>query len=387
MDIKDLKIIIVTHVYVTGPSQNFLEFCIGNKIKKVMFIGHPLMYQEEQNGSGWQLYIKGNLIKKYYTPNKKRREIVNYIKDAFFNIWWVLRSREKWNLYIGADNLNAFCGVILRILGRVDEVVYYTIDYIPERFSNKILNKFYHWVDVFCVKHVDITWNLSPRMVQGREGYSKLDKKYRNKQVLVPEGVWFDRIKRYPIEQIDPCTLVFLGHLMLRLGVQKVIRAIPKIIQSIPDFKFIIIGKGDNQEKLQELAYNLKVEKYIDFKGFIPHHKDVEEIISKCGVGIAPYSDEEKSFSYFCDPSKTKIYMGCGLPVIMTNVFYDAKEIENAGAGKIVNYDTNEIAEAVIEMMNNRKKLKEYKESAVKYIKNLDWEIIFKENLNKIYGR
>lgn len=375
---------IATHVFTTGPSQNFLEFCVVNEIKKVMFIGHPLMYQKDQKGSGWQLYKEGKLIKEDYTTNKKRMEVIDYLRHAFLNVWWALKSKEKWDIYVGSDNLNAFCGIILKWLGKVNKVVYYTIDFVPQRFDNNLLNKIYHWIDIFCVKNCDITWNLSPRMVEGREKYSKLDKKYRKKQVLVPEGVWFNRIERLPFEKINQHHSVFLGHLMPRLGVQKVIQAIPKIIQSIPDFKFIIIGKGDYRQNLEALAHNLDVEKYIDFKGFIPEHKDVEGIISKCAIGIACYSDEEENFAYYCDPSKTKIYMGCGLPVIMTNIFYNAQEIEDAGAGKIVQYNASEIAKAVVEMMSDRERLRQYKEAASVYIKNLDWNILFHKRLEEL---
>lgn len=384
MDFRDLKIIMATHAFTTVPGQHLLEFCVVNKSKKVFYIEHPLMYQKNQKGSGWQLYKKGQLEEEHYLPNWKGTEIGNYVKQALLNIWWGLKSKENWDLYVGSDNLNAFCGILLKRLGRVRKVVYYVIDYVPKRFENRILDRFYHWVDIFCVKNCEIIWNLSPRMVEAREKYSHLDKKYRVKQLVVPEGVWLERIQRYSWEQINPHQLVFLGYLNSRLGVQKVIGAVPEIIKTIPDFKFIIIGKGDYRPRLEELARNLGIEKCIEFKGFILSHREVERVISRCAIGIAPYSDKEGAYSYFCDPSKTKIYMGCGLPVIMTDVFYNAREIEKAGAGRIVEYDTAEIAKAVVEMMSDQDKLKKYKKNAMKYIKNLDWNIIFKKNLEKV---
>lgn len=384
MNLKKSKIILSSHVVATGPSQNFIEFCVNNKVSKTMFIQHPLMYEENLKGSGWQLYAEGNLVREHYNANKKENELIKYFRDAFLDIRWVLQSKEKWDLYIGVDNLNAFCGIVLKILGKVKKVVYYTIDYVPERFSNKSLNKFYHWLDIFCVKHTDVTWNLSPRMVEGREREWKLNEKYRKKQILVPEGVWFDRIKKYSIDQIDAHSMVFLGYLVSRLGVQMAIKATPLIIKAIPDFRFIVIGKGEYSDELKKLAADLGVDKHVEFKGFIPDHKDVENMIAKCAIGIAPYADEEKSLSRYADPSKTKIYLGCGLPIIMTDIFYNAKEIEDAGAGKIVGYDADEIAKAVVEMMKNKDRLEKYKENATIYIKNLDWDMVFKDSLSGI---
>lgn len=381
-NISNLKIAIATHVDTTGPSQNLLEFCLLNKADKTLFIGHPL-YQENQFKSHWKLYEQGVLIREHERPKRKQMEVLKYAKEVILNLYWIVKSREKWDLYIGSDNLNAFSGIFLKWLGKVDKVVYYAIDFVPHRFESKILDKIYHWVDKFCVKHCDITWNLSPRMIEGREEYLNLNKKYRKKQILVPEGVWLDRIERLPIEQINLHHAVFLGQLKERLGVHKAIEAVPKILQSIPDFKFIIIGKGGDKEKFEKLACDLGVSEHIDFKGFIPDHRDAEKIIAQCAVGIATYSDEERTFSYFCDPSKTKIYMGCGLPVVMTDVFYNAKEIENAGAGKVVNFNSDEIAQAVVNIMSDRNRLEKYRKNAVDYVQNLDWNIVFKKSIKE----
>lgn len=42
-DFKEKKIIITTHVYGTGPSQDLKGYLVNNKIKKLLFIGHPLL--------------------------------------------------------------------------------------------------------------------------------------------------------------------------------------------------------------------------------------------------------------------------------------------------------------------------------------------------------
>jgi glycosyltransferase involved in cell wall biosynthesis len=384
MDWKNKKFIIATHSDTTGPSQNFLEFAVRKEYKKILYIGHPLYPQTSQQGSHWELYKKGKLVRKKEIKHKKRRDLFHYLHHIYLDFIWVIKSKEKWDVYLGSDNLNTFCGIFLKWIGKVDKVVYYTIDYVPQRFENNLLNKVYHWIDVFCVKHSDITWNLSPRMVEAREKLDKLNKKYERKQILVPEGIWFDRIQRLSFERINKNQLVFVGQLAFRLGVQMAIKAVPHVVKKIPNFKFIVIGKGPDKEKLEKLVSELKLEDYIKFTGFVQDHKDVEKIISECAVGIAPYSDKERSLTYYCDPSKTKIYMGCGLPIIMTDIFYNAEEIEKSGAGRIVKYNEISIANAIVEMMMNSEKLKRYKEAAVEYIKELDWPIIFENSLNSL---
>ena len=383
MKLFDLYVVIASHEFTTGPAQNFEEYCRLQKVKRLLFLSHPLYYPDPK-GDGWRYYENGKKKEEKYRLSNLRFSSINYIKEVLQNILWTLKSDIIWDLFVGSDCLNAISGIVLKKIGRVKKVVYYSIDYVPHRFKSNFLNYIYHKVDIFCVKHSDITWDLSPRMREAREKYGHLSPKYKSKQVLVPEGVWFDRIKRYPLDEIDKNKLIYSGHLAKRLGVQKVIEAIPIIIRTLPRFKFVITGKGDYRKFLENLIRKLGISRYVIFKGFIKSHKQLERIIAKCAIGIAPYSDEESSFSYYCDPSKTKVYMGCGLPVIMTDVFYNAREIKEKGAGVIVNYDSKDIAREIVILMINPQKLKKYKNAAIDYIKQFDWNSIFYHELNRL---
>src|SRR5690606_6446004 len=101
-----------------------------------------------------------------------------------------LSSKKPVDLYVGVDNFNAFWGVILKKLGWVKEVVYYTIDYVPVRFQNPVLNDVYHWMDKFCVRNADVVWNVSPRIAEGREEFHNVDIAHREKHTVAPIGVW-----------------------------------------------------------------------------------------------------------------------------------------------------------------------------------------------------
>ena len=68
--LKHEKIVIATHVLATGPPQDLEEYLVKSKIKELLFIGHPLFYQKNQDGSGYRIYEKGNLIKEKCLRNK-----------------------------------------------------------------------------------------------------------------------------------------------------------------------------------------------------------------------------------------------------------------------------------------------------------------------------
>lgn len=385
IDLENKKIVIATHVYTTGPAQDLREYLLMSKIRKLLFIGHPLFYNKKLKSSGYETYEKGMLKKENYGKIRKIPEPVAYLKDILLNTFWVLKTSEKWDLFVGSDNLNAFSGIILKKLGKVEKVIYYVIDYNPKRFGNRLLNGIYHWVDQFCVRHADETWNLSPRMVEARKEYFGFS---GGNQKTVPIGIWFQSFPRLDFSQIEKHTLVFMGHVLEKQGVQYVIDAIPAIIKEVPDFKFLVIGGGEYLEKLKEQAKKLKVEKFVEFTGYVEKHGDVEKMLSKCACAIAMYEKYDQngnlSFTYFADPGKIRAYLAGGLPILLSDVSYNAKEIEEKHCGFVINQDKEEIAKKVIMLMKDKKTLQEYRENAINYAKNFSWEIIFKDNLKII---
>jgi len=380
---KESNIVISTHVYATGPAQDLKEYLILEKIERIFFIGHPLFYDKKLDGSGFEKYENGELIEKKYAKIKKIPEVISYIKHIMKSIRWVRKTGLKWDLFFFFFNLNALAGIVLRRFGRVKKVVYYVIDYNPKRFANPIINWIYHKVDQFCVKHSDETWNLSNRMKVARKKYFGFDK---GNQVEVPIGIWF---KRYKIsKRSESPTLAFMGHVLKKQGVQHIIKAIPKIVKKIKNFKFLVIGGGDYVGALKKLSKDIGVEKLVEFTGFIESHKDVEKRLSAASAAAVIYEKyDEKgdlSFTYFADPGKLKSYMASGLPIVLTDVPHNAKEIERKECGKIVNTGTDNIANAVIEMMSDRKRLAIYQKNAREFAKKYDWDTVFSKNLDRV---
>ena len=211
LELKAKNIVIATHVYATGPAQDLREYLLNNSVGKLLFIGHPLFWDEKLSGSGYEVYEKGELKEEKYRKIKKNFALLVYSIDIALNIFWTWQKMPKSDLFIGCDNLNAFSGIVLRFFGKTKKVIYYVIDYNPKRFDIKILNYFYHKLDQFCVRHADETWNLSPRMAQARKEYFGFS---GGNQITVPIGIWFSRFPRLDFSQIEKHTLVFMGHIL-----------------------------------------------------------------------------------------------------------------------------------------------------------------------------
>lgn len=355
------------------------DYLLNKKIENIVFIGLPLL---EQRKSSITIYKKKTISEKRI--NQGHYGVLGYVFDIFLTIYWIIKLREKYDIFVGVNVLNSLSGIILKKLGIVNKVIFYAMDFPPIRFKNPLLNYIYHAMEIFCVKRSDEIWNVSPKIAQGREKFLNLSRK-KYPQKVVPSGVWYKKIKKYPFEKVKKHQLLFLGHLLEKQGLQMVISSIPVIIKKIPDFKFVILGGGEYESELKKLARKLKIEKYIEFKGWTKNREQIDTTLGESAAAVAVYVPEKEklyNFSYYGDPIKIKEYLASGLPVILTDVPYNAKDIASKKCGILVNYTKEEIVEAIIHLLGNEKILKEFKMNAFNYAKNFDWNIIFDKALN-----
>lgn len=375
------KIAIVTHELVYGVPQALRDYLVKEKFSHLLFISLPFL---EAKKASRILYKRGEKIGETTFYRKKSYGVLDYFLDFFLVIFWILRTTYVYDLFIGVNNLNSLAGLVLKKIGKVKKVVFYTMDFVPVRFNNKLLNYIYHKIEIICIKNCDEVWNVSPRMAEGREKYLGLSaKKYP--QRFIPVGTWVDRIKKRKFEQIKKNQILFIGHILEKQGLQKVIEALPKVVREIGEVKFLIIGGGDYETVLKSKVKKLNLEKNVIFKGWVLDRKKIDEMLSESAVAIATYKPEEEwlhNFTYYADPYKIKDYLGAGLAMILTDVSYNVKDVEKNGCGIIVKYDENEIANAIITLLKDKKVLKKYRANSLKYIKNYDWSKIFERALN-----
>lgn len=378
------KIILTTHYRIYSAAQALRDYLRKNNYR-LLYISHPLPLKDAKvkDSSYVEKSIGEDIVSKGMVKRKDTNILVSSLYDSILNFIWVIRN-GKADLFIGVDNLNASVGILLKKLRLVRKVVYYTIDYFPTRFENRLLNSIYHWIDKFCVTNADETWNVSGQMVLAREKKGIIS----NRQHTVPIGIWYENAPRKDFSEIDKKKLIFVGHLLDHMGVDLVIRAMPQIISKIPDIKFEIIGGGEEEEKLKKLSRELGVNKSVKFWGWVKDRKKLEEIMSDGAVGLATFNTDildEKVKN--ADPGKIKDYMLLGMPVIVTNALSTSGEIEKEKCGLVVGYDISQLTQAVVQLLDSQSRLKEYRQNALKYVEKFDYNLIFEKNIKRILGK
>ena len=378
------SVLILSHVLTTVPARDLEQYFVDHHIDRLFFIGHPLVYKADRPGSHYRFYRQGTLTaEKTYRP-LRLPTIVQYMADIFLTWWWVITTGKRWNTVIALDNLNAFAAILLKNIGLVTHVIYYTIDFVPQRFPQRWLNNFYHGLDRWCVTHADQTWNVSPRISEGRHQLHHLPSAVQQKQHTVPIGIWLDRISQQRPRR-RPHTLVYAGSLLPHQGIDQVLKALPAVIKKIPNVKFIVIGLGPEETALKNLVATLHLEKVVEFRGYLETHQEVETELLAAEIAMAMYSQEFDRWSHYADPSKIKTYLACGLPIITTDVTHIASQLTDRDCGIVLPADSTPqtLATTIITLMNHPRTIASMRQNALTFAKEFDWEHIFTQALSR----
>lgn len=379
----DDNILICTHKFLTQPDDDLVLFLRARKIGNLLHVKHSFSDAPDRcSRATW--YRSGEVYREFQTRDYKwLPELLVYVKEMFFTFKWALSVPVRWDLYVGLDGLCSLFGNILRAFGRVRRTAYWAIDFVPEkRFNSALKNALYHRVNIHGYRHSSEMWDISPRMAPAREKFLGVKAGELRLQRVVPYCVWTDRIRKYSFAECQRTTLVFMGHLIEKQGVQNVIRAIPEIARCVPGFRFKIIGGGVYQAALQELARSVGVLEYCEFTGKIADIRELEDEVAVSCVGIAPYLKELDTWTYYADPGKIKTYLACGIPVLTTDLPWNATEIEKASCGRIITEDKDSIVRGVVELMDPAAN-QGFRDNALSYSLNFDCNRIFTDILGK----
>jgi len=381
MNLKSKKVIVVSNITDhSGPTEGLVGFLQKNS-QLLLAIYHPFFYCRDRKSKA-RFFIKGKLMKEMLSPQLSLPEFIKYFVDFLFTLYYTIKFRNRFDLFIGVNCLHASLGVVYRRLGLVDDVVFYGIDWVPRRFENPFFNWLYFQIDRLALKKADYVWSLSEEMVKVRERQGVPVKK----NMLVPNGVNFEEIKKIPRSKIKRQTLVLLGALHESKGVDLVIKTMPKIWQDFPKVSLVVIGSTPKVTGIPSYEKIFRsLGRRVSVLGAIPHER-VLAILPELGIGLSPYSPEESSLSRYAWPARVIDYLACGLPVIITPVPAVAQKIKKKKAGVLINYNEKEFIEAIRKLLTEDKFYFQARKNATALVKHLSWDNIFKkafEQMNK----
>lgn len=373
------NVLIVAHKFLPQMDNELIRYLNSNNYPHVLHIYHSFSDAKDRK-SFYKYFENGALVEEGETNDYSYLpEPLLYIKELWFTIFWTLKKRIKWDDFIAMDGLCANFGLLLKLFGKVKKVIYWAVDFVPEkRFSSGWKNAIYHQINMNGNRNADEMWDLSPRMKEAREKFLGLKSSDYKSIKVVPFGMWTERIKSVSYEKCEKNTIVFMGHLLPKQGVQLIIDALPIIKKKNQNIRFKIIGTGFYENDLKEKVKSLKLERECVFLGRINEMEDMEKEVAKSAVAVAPYVKALDTWSYYADPGKVKTYLACGIPVLLTDIPWNAKDIEKFKAGVIITENPIDIAEKILFILDSKTN-ENYRKNAHNYAKQFNYTQIFSE--------
>lgn len=131
-------------------------------------------------------------------------------------------------------------------------------------------------------------------------------------------------------------TIISLRSLEPIYDLETLIKAIPLVLKEFPEAKFIVAGRGSEEEKLKSLAKNLKILESIRFVGWIPNEV-LHQYLNSSDIYVST------SLSDAGISSSTAEAMACGLPVVITNTGENEKWVKDGENGYLITIKNPEL--------------------------------------------
>jgi len=162
--------------------------------------------------------------------------------------------------------------------------------------------------------------------------------------------------------------------LVERKGHDMVLRALPQILEKVPNLIYLIVGDGQNKKNLLKLRSRLKLDQNVIFTGYLSDnelpalYQASSALIMPARQG--PEGDIEGFGLVFLEANSH------GLPVIAGNTGGQTEAVVDGSTGLIVDsLSTSQIAQAVIKLITDQKLARRLGEQGKKRVQEeFNWD-------------
>ncbi len=234
----------------------------------------------------------------------------------------------------------ALIGIILRQLHIVSRVYYWVWDYYPVRSPSvplRMIRYAYLAFDLVALRLADKLIFPNHRQLLLRQKLHGI----RGNYPIIPLGGGKPIRYHKSVSNI----LGFLGMLKSSQGLDLVLSCFDQLLLRNPNICLEIVGSGPEEEYMRKKAkkYGTKVK----FYGFVENQNRLNRIARRWFAGLALYEPIAGNESYFGDPSKIKVYLSQGVPIITTNVTEYGRLAEKYQFGKLIRYNPRMLNAAI----------------------------------------
>jgi glycosyltransferase involved in cell wall biosynthesis len=219
----------------------------------------------------------------------------------------------------------------------------------------------YRQMVCFSLSRADLITSMAQHMTRYlvEKGYATA-----GKIITLPFGVdteVFNLNKRTRVHGDRPSFVISTRRLDNGYDVDTYIRAIPKVLNSCMNARFVIVGEGPARTQLEELAVSLGVIGSLEFVGHISH-QEMPKLLGQCDVFVTTSPTDGNNISL-------NEAMACGAFPVATDIPANRAWIENHRNGLLFSCrDVDQLADAIIEALGQP----EWRQASMA----MNWEIV-----------
>lgn len=347
MDLKDQNILFFTRTMKLGGTENVvLQLCdiFKDKVNKIVVCSCGGVNVEKLNAMN---------IKHYEIPDIDNKS-VSCILKTLSQVKKIIKS-EKISIVHTHHRMAAF---YTRLLGVQKKCI----------FINTSHNTFYDKKKLtrFAYKQANLV-ACGEMVKKNLEDYFQLSDVTAITNSVYPfkENVVLDKdIER--LHREGKFVVANVGRLSEQKGMEYYLGAIPKVINKYPNTHFLVVGEGEDREKLEQMVVKLDIKDKVLFMGY---RTDVQNIMSQVDLIVLSSLWE----GYPLTPIEA---FSVGKTIIATAVDGTVEIVNDNENGYLVKErDIQEIADKIIYLQDNKMKLLELEEKAkITYNEKLSFE-------------
>ena len=166
----------------------------------------------------------------------------------------------------------------------------------------------------------------------------------------------------------------YFGRLKRYKSVDHLLEAFPRIRQAVPDVRMVIVGDGDDRQRLEGIARALRITDAVEFCGHVSDQRKVE-LLQEMWCKVTTSAKEGWGLTVLEANA-------CGTPVVASNVPGLRDAVRDGSTGLLFPYgDRDALAHAVIRVLGEESLRESLTKEALTWARSFTWERAAAETL------
>jgi glycosyltransferase involved in cell wall biosynthesis len=159
----------------------------------------------------------------------------------------------------------------------------------------------------------------------------------------------------------------YFGRLKKYKGVDQFVRAVALLQPAYPQLRAVVVGDGDDRQRLERLSVDLGVQDVVHFTGYVPQPQKVE-LLQKMWFGVTTSSKEGWGLTVLESNA-------CGTAVVASNVPGLRDAVKDGETGLLYEHgNVNDLAEKIRLMLNDASLRERLTANAIAWAGKFNWE-------------